>query len=103
MARHVPISERRIRVVQPDGGPPRRKVHAPSGPQGRVLRERLPGRLASTIAGVHGSDRPLGQADPGDDHDRQHHFQRTGRREGSRLGTHLPGYGVEVGKGGWET
>ena len=40
---------------------------------------------------------------PGDDHDRQHHFRRTRRQEGSRLGTHLPGYGAEVGKGGWET
>ena len=79
VARHVPTSERRIRVVQPDGGPPQRKVHAPSGPQGWVLRERLPGRPASTIAGVHGSDRPPGQADPGNKHDRQHHFRRTGR------------------------
>ena len=103
VARHVPTSERRIRVVQPDGGPPRRKVHAPSGPQGRVLRERLLDRPASTIARVHGSDRPLGQADPDDDHDRQHHFRRTGRREESRLETHLPRYGAEVGKGGWET
>ena len=70
--------------------------------QGRVLREQLPGRPALTTAGVYGSDRLPGQADPGDDHDRQHHFRRTRRWEGSRLGSRLPGHGAEVGKWGWE-
>ena len=41
VARDVPISDRRFRVVQPDGGPPRREIHASSRPQGRVFRGRL--------------------------------------------------------------
>ena len=53
-------------------------------------------------AGVSGSDRPPGQANPGDDHDRQHHFRHARRREESQLGSCLPGHGAEVGKGSWE-
>ena len=52
--------------------------------------------------GVYDSDRPPGQADPGDDYNRQHNLRRAGRREGSRLGSGLPGYGAKAGKGGWE-
>ena len=37
MARDIPISKRRFRVVQPDGGPPQKKVHASSRPQGRIF------------------------------------------------------------------
>ena len=81
MAADVSISEGRIRVVQPDGGPPCREIYASSGPQGRILRERLLGRPASTIARVSDSDRPPGQADPGDNHNRKHNLWRAGRRE----------------------
>ena len=103
MARHLQLSERRFRVVQPDGGPPRRALHAPSQPQRRVFRGRLPEQPVAAASRVSGPDRPPGQANPGDDHNRKHHLQSAGRRQGGRLGHHLPGRGATAGKGGWET
>ena len=82
MARYIQLSKRRFRVVQPDGGPPRREIYASSRPQGWVFCGRLPERLAMTASRVSGSDRPLGQANPGDDHDRKHHLWSAGRRQG---------------------
>ena len=38
LARHLQFSKRRFRVVQPDGGPPQRVLHAPSRSQGRIFR-----------------------------------------------------------------
>ena len=56
-----------------------------------------------TAPRVSGSNRPPGQANLGDNHDRKHHFRSAGRRKGSRLGSCLPGHGAALGKGGWET
>ena len=103
VARYLQLSERRFRFVQPDGGPPRREVYASSQPQGRVFHGRLPERPATTASGISGSDRPPGQANPGDDHDRKHHLRRIGRRKGGRLGGCLLGHGAASGEGGWET
>ena len=50
-------------------------------------------------AGVSSSDRPPGQADPGDDHDRQHHFWCAGRREESRLGVVFRDMAQRLAKG----
>ena len=102
VARYVQLSERRFRVVQPDGGPPRREIYASSRPQGRVFHGRLLERLATMASQVSGSDRPPGQANRGDDHDRKYHLQSAGRRQGGRLGHRLPGYGAIAGKGSWE-
>ena len=98
VARHLSISERGIRVVQPDGGPPRREIHAPGRPQGQIFGGRLPERSAPTTASVFGSDRPPEQVNPGDDNSREHHLRRVGWREGNRLGRPLPRYGAKIGK-----
>ena len=37
MARHLQLSERRFRAVQPDGRLPRGTLHAPGRPQGQIL------------------------------------------------------------------
>ena len=103
MARYVQFSERRFRVVQLDRGSPRRALHAPSRPQGRVFCGRLLERPAATASRVSGPDRPPGQPNPGDDYDREHDLWSTGWRQGGGLGRCFPGYGVPVGKGGWET
>ena len=68
-----------------------------------MFRGRLPEQPTKTAPRVSSSDRPPGQANPGDDHDRKHDLWRAGRRKGSRLGSCLPGHGVALGKGGWET
>ena len=47
VARYLQLSERRFRVVQPDGGPPRRTFYASSQSQGRVFCGRLPERPAA--------------------------------------------------------
>ena len=102
MARHLQFSERRFWVVQPDGGPPRRVLHAPSRPQGQIFCGRLPEQPTATASRVSGPDCPPGQANPGDDHDRKHDLWGAGWRQGGRLGRCLPGYGATTGKGGWE-
>ena len=103
MARHVQFSERRFWVVQLDGGPPRRVLHAPSQSQGWVFCGRVLERPAATASRVFGPNRPPGQANPGDDHDREYNLRSTGWRQGGGLGRRFPGYGAPVGKGGWET
>ena len=102
MAQYLQLSERRFRLVQPDGRPPRREVHTPSRPQGRIFCGRLPERPATTASRIFGSDRPPGQANPDNDYDQEHHLRGAGRREKSQLGSHLPGPGTEFGKRGWE-
>ena len=82
VARYVQLPERRFRVVQLDGGPPRRKIYVSSRSQGRVFCGRLPERPATMASQVSGSDRLLGQANPSDDHDRKHSLRHVGRRQG---------------------
>ena len=102
VARYLQLSKRRFRLVQPDGGPLRREVPAPSQPQGRIFCGRLLEPSAMTTSRIFGSDRPPGQANPGDDYDWEHHLRGAGQQKRNRLGSRLLGPGIEIGKGGWE-